>query len=81
MLVVEISCPGSMFTDWIDKMGQYADAGIPQYWIIQFYGNGSPHLYTFELVDGAYEKHRYWSNGVDIEVAGVRVRFDVKNLM
>jgi Uma2 family endonuclease len=34
MLVVEIISPGSRRTDTIVKRGEYADAGIPHYWIV-----------------------------------------------
>jgi len=35
LLVVEIISPGSRRTDLIIKRGEYADAGIPHYWIIE----------------------------------------------
>lgn len=34
LLVVEIVSPGSKRTDQVIKRGEYADAGIPHYWII-----------------------------------------------
>lgn len=34
VLVVEIVSPGSRRTDTIVKRGEYADAGIPHYWIV-----------------------------------------------
>ncbi|WP_306796082.1 Uma2 family endonuclease [Nocardia sp. XZ_19_369] len=33
-LVVEIVSPGSRRTDYVMKRSEYADAGIPHYWII-----------------------------------------------
>lgn len=33
-LVVEIVSPGSRRTDYVTKRSEYADAGIPHYWII-----------------------------------------------
>lgn len=35
VLVVEIVSPGSRRTDNLVKRGEYADAGIPHYWIIE----------------------------------------------
>jgi Uma2 family endonuclease len=35
LLVVEIVSPGSRRTDNLIKRGEYADAGIPYYWIIE----------------------------------------------
>lgn len=34
LLVVEIVSPGSTRTDNVDKRGEYADAEIPHYWIV-----------------------------------------------
>ncbi|MEC3979590.1 Uma2 family endonuclease [Amycolatopsis sp. H20-H5] len=34
LIVVEIVSPGSKRTDYVTKHGEYADAGIPHYWII-----------------------------------------------
>jgi Uma2 family endonuclease len=80
LLAVEIMSPGSGITDWVEKMSEYADAGIPHYWIIEFFGR-MPHLYTFGLKPGGYGEREHWDKDVDIEVAGVRVRFDVRDLL
>lgn len=34
LVVVEIVSPGSHRTDYVIKHGEYADAGIPHYWIV-----------------------------------------------
>jgi Uma2 family endonuclease len=34
LVAVEVVSPGSYRTDQIIKRGEYADAGIPHYWII-----------------------------------------------
>lgn len=34
LVAVEIVSPGSRRTDYVVKRGEYADAGIPHYWII-----------------------------------------------
>jgi Uma2 family endonuclease len=34
LVVVEILAPGSHRTDHVIKRGEYADAGIPHYWIV-----------------------------------------------
>lgn len=81
LFVAEIVSPGSGATDWIEKMSEYANAGIAQYWILEFYINRSLHLYTFELVGDAYGNREHWDKDVDIEVAGKRVRFDVRDLL
>lgn len=38
LLVVEILSPGSVRTDQIVKRGEYADSGVPHYWIIDISG-------------------------------------------
>jgi Uma2 family endonuclease len=80
LLVCEIVAPGSGITDWVDKMREYAQAGIPQYWILDFSLYQSLHLYTFDNHGGAYAAPHHWDGLVDIEVAGTRVRFDVRDL-
>lgn len=34
VVVVEIVSPDSKRTDYVTKHGEYADAGIPHYWIV-----------------------------------------------
>ena len=34
VLVIEVAAAGSQRTDFVDKHREYADAGIPQYWIL-----------------------------------------------
>ena len=34
LVVVEVLSPGSRRTDHVHKRGEYADAGIPRYWIL-----------------------------------------------
>jgi len=42
MLVVEIVSPDSVTTDTQDKLAEYAEAGIPHYWIVKMAGNDGP---------------------------------------
>lgn len=51
-LVVEIVSPGSRRVDRIMKLADYADAGIPNYWIVDI--DRTPTLDVFHLVDGTY---------------------------
>lgn len=81
LLVAEVQSPGSGITDWVEKMSEYADAGIAQYWIIESYIDRSLHLYTFNLKPGGYGDREHWAQEVDIKVAGVRVQFDVRDLL
>lgn len=38
LIIVEIISPGSYRTDHVIKRGEYADAGIPHYWIVDLDG-------------------------------------------
>lgn len=53
LLAIEIVSPGSRRTDRIIKLGEYADAGIPNYWIVDL--DDGPSLVANRLVDGRYE--------------------------
>lgn len=37
LVVVEVVSPGSKRTDYVTKRGEYADAGIPSYWIVDLH--------------------------------------------
>ena len=39
LVIVEIVSPGSSRTDHVIKRGEYADAGIPHYWIVDIDGS------------------------------------------
>lgn len=52
LLAVEIISPRSRRTDRITKFAEYADAGIPHYWIIDL-GDVAT-LQAFDLVNGRY---------------------------
>jgi Uma2 family endonuclease len=38
LVIIEIVSPGSQRTDHVIKRGEYADAGIPRYWIVDLDG-------------------------------------------
>jgi Uma2 family endonuclease len=54
LLAVEIVSPGSKRTDRIAKVVDYAEAGIPHYWIVDI--DDPISLEAFTLVGDAYEK-------------------------
>lgn len=56
MLAIEIVSPGSRRVDRIMKLADYADAGIPNYWIVDIdNADGSVTLDAFRLAEGRYE--------------------------
>jgi Uma2 family endonuclease len=52
VLAIEIVSPGSARTDQLIKRAEYADAGIPHYWIVELEPQVS--LTACRLVDGRY---------------------------
>jgi len=54
LLAVEVVSPGSRHIDRMHKYAEYAEAGIPHYWIVDI--EDAPRLEAFTLVDGAYKK-------------------------
>lgn len=74
LVVVEILSEGTRKVDRILKFAEYAEAGIPQYWIIDLDPPAS--LLAFTLVDGAYERSGEFSGPVEIAVDGHPVAVD-----
>jgi len=54
LLAVEVVSPGSRHIDRMHKFAEYAEAGIPHYWIVDI--EEPVTLEAFTLVDGSYEK-------------------------
>jgi len=54
VLAVEVLSPSSVRTDTVTKPVDYADAGIPNYWVID--PNSPVTATVYHLVDGAYEE-------------------------
>jgi Uma2 family endonuclease len=49
LLVVEIVSPGSEIQDTADKLGEYAGAGIPHYWIVRLDRTGVSIIERYQL--------------------------------
>ena len=49
LLVIEIVSPGSETTDAVDKLGEYARAGIPHYWIVRLDDAGVSVIERYQL--------------------------------
>lgn len=52
VVLVEIGSPGSKRTDGVIKMGEYSDAGVPHYWMVDI--DGPVGVRAFRLEQGAY---------------------------
>lgn len=76
LLVVEILSDGRV--DRMVKFAEYAEAGIPQYWIVDV---GSPcTLLSYALVEGNYELSGEHTGPVELTVGGHRVSIDLDAL-
>ncbi|MBP2323403.1 Uma2 family endonuclease [Kibdelosporangium banguiense] len=53
LLVVEVVSPGSRKIDRVHKLNEYAEAGIPDYWIVDL--DPPVSVTAFQLIDGDYE--------------------------
>lgn len=53
LLAAEVVWPGSRQVDHVAKMFEYAEAGIPDYWILDI--DGPVTLTAYRLIDGDYE--------------------------
>lgn len=83
-LAVEISSPGSRRNDRVAKMSEYAEAGIPDYWIVEL--GDEVHLDTFELTGDVYQPRHRAAAGVvtatlGLDGADVPVTLDLDSLL
>jgi Uma2 family endonuclease len=53
-LVVEVVSPDDPGRDFVPKRGDYAEAGIPEYWIVE---PGTETITVLTLAGGAYVEH------------------------
>jgi len=78
LLAVEVLSDGTRRIDRVLKFSEYADAGIPQYWIVDL---GEPTtLLAYQLVDGDYELSAEHTGVAELRVAGHPVTIDLPAL-
>ena len=70
-LVVEVTVDGTARTDRVTKFSEYAEAGVPRYWIVDL--GGPPVIAAFTLVDGWYRFDGEHSDTVTLETVGGEV--------
>jgi Uma2 family endonuclease len=78
LLAVEILSDGTRRVDRVMKFSEYAEAGIPRYWIIDLDEPAS--LLSYVLVDGAYELSGEHTGTSALSVAGHPVKVDLAAL-
>ena len=75
-LTVEVLSPSTRRTDRLEKMVEYARAGVREYWIVDPHGRT---VEVFILREGAYELLGKWEEGEEAHsevLAGFRVAVD-----
>ncbi|GAA1095217.1 Uma2 family endonuclease [Tsukamurella spumae] len=77
-LAVEVLSDGTRRVDRVMKFAEYAEAGIPQYWIVDL--DPPITLRAFSLVNGAYEADGEFSRAQVLLVAGHPVGLDPAGL-
>jgi Uma2 family endonuclease len=65
-LAIEVWSPGTADVDAEEKMAEYAQAGIPEYWIVEI---ETRRLAQYVLKAGAYELHAEFSAGAAVRSA------------
>lgn len=78
LLAVEILSDGTRRVDRVLKFSEYAEARIPQYWIIDL--ARPPTLLAYVLVEGAYELSAEHTGTAVLDVAGHPVTIDLDAL-
>lgn len=78
LLAVEILSVGTRRVDRIVKFAEYAEAGIPQYWMLDV--DGPVTLTAHVLVDGHYELSGEHTGTAALDVAGHPVTLDLDSL-
>jgi Uma2 family endonuclease len=78
-VVVEVVSPGSRKTDKLDKMAEYADAGIPFYWLAWLSGNHviSIDIHVLDHTIGYYRLFRTLTPEEEVSTIEVPVRIRV----
>ncbi|MGH3166278.1 MAG: Uma2 family endonuclease [Trebonia sp.] len=78
-VVIEVVSPGSDKTDRVEKMGEYASANIPFYWLVWLGDNhvASIDVYVLDHTTGAYRLHRTLTPEDEISVLEVPVRIKI----
>jgi Uma2 family endonuclease len=79
LLAVEVVSPGSERTDRVTKQSEYAEAGVPTYWLVRLQPDVS--LTEHRLVDGAYVVVAEHTGPTTLDVAGVAVAVDLDALV
>jgi Uma2 family endonuclease len=78
LLAIEIVSPGTGRTDRVTKMSEYAEAGIPHYWLVDL--QPRLQLTAYALVSGRYGQRAIGTDRIDIDLPGP-VRLDLNTML
>jgi Uma2 family endonuclease len=78
LLAIEVLSDGTRRVDRVLKFVEYAEAGIPQYWMVDV--DEPANLLAYVLVDGTYELSGEHSGTAALDVAGHPVTVDLPAL-
>jgi Uma2 family endonuclease len=78
LLAVEVLSDGTRRVDRVLKFSEYAEAGIPQYWIVDL--DPPATLLAYVLVDGTYELSGEHTSRASLDVSGHPVTVDLDAL-
>jgi Uma2 family endonuclease len=78
VVAVEVLSPGSVRTDTVVKLMEYADAGIPHFWLIDPEPPVTATVYR--LVDGEYQESQRAENVLEVDQP-CRLRIDLDALL
>jgi Uma2 family endonuclease len=78
-VIIEVVSPGSDKTDRVEKMGEYASANIPFYWLVWLAGDhvASIDVHVLDHAVGAYRLFRTFAPEDEVSVIEVPVRIKV----
>ena len=81
-LAVEVISPTSRRTDRVTKLSEYAEAGIPEYWIVDLGEDDRPAALTaLRLVGDSYEVVGEFRHECAVPACGTEVRIDLDALV
>jgi Uma2 family endonuclease len=78
-VIVEVVSPSSRKADKLDKMAEYADAGIPFYWLVWLSGDHvlSIDIHVLDHTLGYYRLYRTLTPEQETSAIDVPIRIDI----
>lgn len=77
-MVLEVLSPGSVRTDRVTKFSEYAETGIPYYWLVDLAAPVS--LSTYTLIGGGYESAGEYTGRAQVPIDATDISIDLDAL-